>query len=457
MPPHFRSLSLRNFRGFKQLDHVTLAPLTFLVGPNSSGKSSLFDALLLITQSKFSPDHVGTQIPNWIGPLVDLGSFKDAVYKHDDSLSIEIGVETSPLFGVRESYSFGKVVDQPMRVIYRLRAAHKDPIGRLSQVQIIDSQTDEKLTLKYQKHKVTMELLGQKLPFTSPLSRRLRRSIPLSLERSIHKTIQLMMEAHSGQIRGRKSAWQRIQRFVSLDRFKALLRESERVSSGRAAPRRWYSLAESEVRSRGTENRRVFDAVEPSMLAESQYFRRLRKEKKRQTVASVLKSLEIGNQLRDVKLSPYHLGINIKDSVTGVTSSLMDVGYGASQVIPVLRACLSGAAGPLYIEQPEIHLHPKAHGTLTDLICDTSRYRQVVVETHSVHMINRARILVARGLLPPSHVTVNYIERNKTGSRIYNIPVLENGEFGTKWPEGFFDERYEDTMLLLKLKSQKDK
>jgi len=169
-----------------------------------------------------------------------------------------------------------------------------------------------------------------------------------------------------------------------------------------------------------------------------------------------LNELEIGNQIHDTKLSPYHLGINVKDSVTGVISNLMDVGYGASQVIPILRAGLSSSEGPLYIEQPEIHLHPKAQGTLGDFLCNISKYRQVVIETHSVHMINRARILIARGELAATHVIVNYVYRQPDGSRVVPIPILENGDFGREWPEGFFDERFEDTMLLLQLKSQSE-
>jgi predicted ATPase len=82
--------------------------------------------------------------------------------------------------------------------------------------------------------------------------------------------------------------------------------------------------------------------------------------------------------------------------------------------------------------------------------------RQVVIETHSEHMVNRARILVAEKRLHPKHVQILLVNRNRKGSFIYPIPILENGEFGAEWPKefAFFDERYNDTMLLMKLKGQ---
>jgi len=144
----------------------------------------------------------------------------------------------------------------------------------------------------------------------------------------------------------------------------------------------------------------------------------------------------------------------VRDNVTSITSNLIDIGYGASQVIPILRAVMSPSRGPLFVEQPEIHLHPKAQGTLAEILCEVSSSRQVVIETHSVHMINRARILVASGKIDANDVMINFIGRTRTGSVVYPIHLLENGDFGTEWPSGygFFDERFQDTMRLLKLK-----
>jgi hypothetical protein len=267
----------------------------------------------------------------------------------------------------------------------------------------------------------------------------------------LHEQTQKIAKRRARQ-HGKKAAWQRLMRVFPLIGVNGVINSSERVSSGRSAPRRWYSVAEATFEY-GRSRSRVFSGIEPIMLRHSPYFKR---GDLKTNLSSILSELEIGDNLHDSKLSPYHVAISIRDSVTGITSNLIDVGFGASQVIPVLWACLSNTVGPLFIEQPEIHLHPKAQGTLANLICETSRRRQVIVETHSVHMVNRARIMIAEGKLPPGHVVVNYISRKRDGSHVHTIPILPNGDFGSEWPDGFFDERYDETMLLLKLKSQKE-
>ena len=208
---------------------------------------------------------------------------------------------------------------------------------------------------------------------------------------------------------------------------------------------------------------RVYSDIEPRMLVEPSSYRfypyRHRKKKPTLTLKAALEKLDIASSIESSQLSPYHSVINVKDNVTGVKSNLIDVGYGASQVIPVLRACTSPGSGPLFVEQPEIHLHPQAQSTLSEILAGTSLERQVIVETHSVHMINRARILVAEGNLPSDHVMINFISRTPAGSQVHSIPLLENGDFATDWPVGygFFDERYQDTMRLLSLKNKSHK
>ena len=83
-------ISLSNFRGFARAERVRLAQLTFLVGPNSSGKSSLADAILFMAQSGFLS--LEATNPIWVGPLVDLGSFQDTVYRHESTRVVEIGL-----------------------------------------------------------------------------------------------------------------------------------------------------------------------------------------------------------------------------------------------------------------------------------------------------------------------------------------------------------------------------
>jgi hypothetical protein len=385
--PHFSSVSLRNFRGFKKVDSIPFAPLTFLVGPNSSGKSSIFGALLLLAQSGFSVDAPIAQTPSWAGPLIDLGSYNDAVFRHNARLNIEIGVKAplGPLHYRRRPGSKRGSETRLIGITFRLRTAGEDPIGRLSRVRLTDLTSGEEITFRYTTSGVFMEFLGRKVQrswkqaFKGP-----------RFESWMPAEINAALKEHPHLFAGKKSAYHRMLRFLMSPGILWLLRASERVSSGRAAPRRWYPVTGIRFYpDRDFFAPRVFNAVDPTMLGESKgewpyyWYQKRAKIRPRQRLASVLRELEIASTITDSKLSPYHSAITVKDSVTDIISNLMDVGYGTSQVIPVLHACLSDAPSPLFVEQPEIHLHPQAQANVAELLCKASLSRQVVVETHS--------------------------------------------------------------------------
>jgi hypothetical protein len=458
-PPHYCGISLRNFRSFKKADNIQLGPLTFLVGPNNSGKSSLFHALLLVIQSGFEPSPMGSLTPSWGGPFVDLGSYEDTVFGHNSKLMIEISIDHSSNFFPRMwlARSGGKSKERPIRMILGLRTSKGDPLGRLSVVRVSDLLTGEEVKFLYSTKHLTVEFLGRRRQWT-PRGIGGNRFQFISW---ISGEINSEFKKKSRPIVGPKSALQRILRFLDSFRTSWLFNQTQRVSSGRDAPKRWYAVTDIRFRAtRDSSAPKVFSTVDPAILEETRredyrhHYLRLRPLLPPPSLTSVLRKLEIADAIKPINLSPYHTSINVRDSITEITSNLMDVGYGASQVIPVLQACLSGAEGPLFLEQPEIHLHPKAQGIVAELLCQTSRRRQVIIETHSVHMVNAARILVAKGELNPEHVIINFIKRTSSGSHVYQIPILKNGDFGAVWPEGFFDERYQDTMLLLKLKGK---
>ena len=173
LPLHYSSIWIHNFRGFKNSTKIPLAPLTFLVGPNSSGKSSLFDAILFIAQSNFWPGEQKSPSPKWIGTLVDLGSYKDAVYKHDIKLPIEIGFEILP-----SSLGYPFVTRRksmkyiyPLQLFFRLKTSINDPIGKLSKIKIVDSTTNESISIHYLAKQIKLNLKKEARYFTPKTGR----------------------------------------------------------------------------------------------------------------------------------------------------------------------------------------------------------------------------------------------------------------------------------------------
>jgi hypothetical protein len=131
-----------------------------------------------------------------------------------------------------------------------------------------------------------------------------------------------------------------------------------------------------------------------------------------------------------------------------------DVGIGISQVLPVLVAAYASKDKILAMEQPEIHLHPALQAELGDVFIASALGEQkntFILETHSEHLILRIlrRIrettenTLPEGSIPvlPRDVAVLYVLPTKGGSIIKEIPVLPDGEFAERWPEGFFPER----------------
>ena len=122
-----------------------------------------------------------------------------------------------------------------------------------------------------------------------------------------------------------------------------------------------------------------------------------------------------------------------------------NVGFGISYTLPILAAVLSSKPGTLIlIENPEAHLHPKGQAKMGELLalaasCDI----QVVIETHSDHVLNGIRLAVHGGKLHPEYVQLHYLQqrenRGLTYTEVVSPQIDKNGRID-KWPDGFFDE-----------------
>ncbi|MEN8219025.1 MAG: DUF3696 domain-containing protein [Pseudomonadota bacterium] len=135
----------------------------------------------------------------------------------------------------------------------------------------------------------------------------------------------------------------------------------------------------------------------------------------------------------------------IKLDSAGIEVCLPDVGFGVSQILPVLIECLRTKQGEtIILEQPEIHLHPSLQSKLGDfLICMARAGKKIVVETHSEHLIKRLYLRVAQ---EPSNETRNLLntifvsfDEQQQSSVTQQIVINEYGEI-ENWPVGFFDE-----------------
>ena len=134
--------------------------------------------------------------------------------------------------------------------------------------------------------------------------------------------------------------------------------------------------------------------------------------------------------------------------------SFNDVGSGIGYVLPVLiEAFREKNVGKIvFLQQPELHLHPALQTNLTDVLIEASQDKRIISETHSEHMILRALKRIRQTTngtiqdpllkLRPQDVAVNYFEPLPDGStKVHILRVSNNGDFLDRWPNGFFEER----------------
>ena len=187
-------------------------------------------------------------------------------------------------------------------------------------------------------------------------------------------------------------------------------------------------------------------------------------------LAEILKNNPSIRKNINILLAPFNIGIDVekvndiihKIVVTqdSVRLELTDVGFGISQVLPILvQAYLSPERSLTIIEQPEIHLHPNMQAWLTDALIDIAivQNKRFLIETHSDALIRRVRlrILDSASALSDDDVKIYHLYRSEVKNRtlLEEIPINSDGDI--KWPLDFMDAEIKDTVEIQRLKSEK--
>jgi len=118
------------------------------------------------------------------------------------------------------------------------------------------------------------------------------------------------------------------------------------------------------------------------------------------------------------------------------------VGFGLTQTLPVIIACLNASPGDLLlIENPEVHLHPSGQALMGEFLAAVSASGvQVMVETHSDHVLNGVRRAVKKKITSASEVVIHFFQnREENESQVISPTINDQGEI-SHWPAGFFDQ-----------------
>jgi predicted ATPase len=134
--------------------------------------------------------------------------------------------------------------------------------------------------------------------------------------------------------------------------------------------------------------------------------------------------------------------LGIRTSETTDFHRPVHVGFGLTQVLPIVVAALSREVGDiLLIENPEVHLHPAGQATIGVFLAQVAAAGiQVLIETHSDHVLNGIRRAVRNKLLKPEDTLIHFFRRDQIGGTQVVSPTIDGTGNIDKWPEGFFDQ-----------------
>jgi predicted ATPase len=136
------------------------------------------------------------------------------------------------------------------------------------------------------------------------------------------------------------------------------------------------------------------------------------------------------------KLSVKKLGqrpsdpFQLRVETSGPSANLPDVGYGISQALPiVVESVLATRGNLLLLQQPEVHLHPRAQAALGSFFVRqaSSEKKDFVIETHSDYLVDRIRIEIAAGTIAPEQVSILFFDRSALETKVHQLTLDSNG------------------------------
>jgi hypothetical protein len=422
-------LVLRWFRAF-DFQSIQLAPLTIFVGPNNSGKSSILSALRLLQQTLQSID---PKVPLALG---EFGTFRDIAYGNQigKALGITVGSrhkEQDTSF--EASFGYRAQRREIVQMKFALFPNGVDPLFVTEYSRATGKQTVRKLGgLK----RAELQQLNPRFSHFVPKLGHFQAALENHKEKSAAATLAAMKSAEHAL-------------FADIRKLQNL----QYLGPNRDAPGRVFPFSGERPSILGSTGSGATD-----VLVADYFHRGTGKRKLTQAVESWLIKAGIAAALEVDSISDRHYEMRLRHPITGELQNYADVGYGISQILPVIVGGYNLQTGALLlIEQPEIHLHPSAQSELGDFFLDLYRRGvQCLVETHSEHLIMRLQRHVAEGLIPAEHVAVNYVYAAEDRKVVARLRLNKDGIFIDDWPLGFFEERLNEALEIARAPLRRD-
>lgn len=380
-------LSIRNLKCFDALD-LPCAPLTVLTGTNGAGKSTALQSLLLMAQGLRTSSDWAVMPLN--GELVQLGPAREAL--RDPRHSLRLGARGDAEFAEHVAWTFHydpafrRQGVIPLRETSYSRDGHvQSPRGAMRVGMVPASQLLQTL-------RDTVFLSGDRnVPFQSPAE-------------------------------------------IEMTRLGAKPVSGDVGTEGKYAAYWYREYVDEEVgeerRRRGTEQRQTVRAQVDAWMGE--FF-----------PGALTQALQLD------AASPIQLQFKLGEDAPWARPS--NVGYGLVHAFPLVVCLLTAPTGTVIVlDSAEAHLHPRAQSAVGRMLGQMAGAGlQILVETHSDHLLNGVRLAVRDGLVPPEDVIVHFFgyPKESASAGVTTMSLDQNGAID-HWPPGFFDQAEHDLAIL---------
>jgi len=430
----FAELRVKNFKAWQGKHQVELAPLSIFLGTNSAGKTSLLQMLLLLKQTCESPDrrqhlNLGGQPSD----VLQLGSFEEIISGHDPKRELAFGLDILNVAAMQLRFT-GSSGTQSQRPI----AFHYDvSFGRAhGGVPVVKSLTYSAVNRTFQAAR--QEKGAYLLTMADPMDRGSLRPVGPPSAKKIYEPERAVAFSAAAVadlgLEGDKVQDLALQMVMALEHVIYLGPLRERPQ--RTYP--WNQQSPGDLGSKGEL------AVQALLASANDRAKRTDTGGQGWLVEQVsrwLKTMDVADGLRLQQEGPsVHYSVIVQQG--NIEANLVDVGFGVSQVLPVVTLAYFVPNGStVLLEQPEIHLHPLAQTALADLFVNVWRDRKVqfLVETHSEILFRRLQYLIADEQISPGDCRLYFVTRGAESASLQRLEVDEYGRI-KNWPDRFFGD-----------------
>ncbi|MCA0757018.1 AAA family ATPase [Paenibacillus sp. N4] len=432
-----KALRLVRFKAFQDSKWIDFKDITLLFGLNSSGKTSILNSLLLLKQSLQNP---ALEVPVTFSFLadkrgVDLGNYEEVAYNHvanhDQPIELHCKLDLSSSIGKKVK----NLNTSEISFIIRFGFNKTKETNFISGFSVMDSTSKNLLTLKRNPRNLNLGTYQSDV-FDEITKANIKTEwfnfLPvLKDEKFKDHPVKLLTDSI---------------RETLIDVFKSL----SHIGPLRSEVERFYQFAGENPVEVG---RYGEDALKILYLD--------RKDNSDDLTIKVNRWLEKYGYRFEWKSYNFGFQLILKDIASDIKVNIKDVGFGISQILPIIVQGYINKKQIVLIEQPEIHLHPKAQADLADMLIEMQRDtgKIFIVETHSEHLLLRLRRRIAETTLNEENsdecitnneVAVHFIEKTKSESVVHQLNINEKGEF-THIPDAFHAFFSDDFAESLKL------